>query len=322
MNKQESQVLKGIAILMMIYLHAAVSDFWHLIRACDPVPFFLIISGYGLSLPNDNSLRRRLSRCLRLLNRYWVVLTVFLLVGLNVNPSAYFNNVLEVVFNYSTWQTSYNGECWFVFPYLCLLLISPYLESIIEKRNPIHVILISLILYIGTLFCLKLWGTTIIYDNQLLFHIVRFIQFLLPFSLGSFAFSHQWFQWLSSKLRYQWLNLILLTIIVFFRCQISFNYLDSFYAFGVISLYLSLRRYTLLDSALLFLGRHSTNIWFVHSWFCFYLFREQFYSLGHPVLIYLSLVIASLLVSIILDKIQKITLAGFTNLLALLKSLH
>ena len=212
---------------MMIYLHAAVSDFMNLTHACNPVPFFLIISGYGLTIGRNKPFTSRLVSCLRLLSRYWLVLTVFLLIGLIVNPTAYCNSILEVLYNYSSWQTSYNGECWFLFPYLCLVLASPYLIKFIERNKPIIVLLITTLVYLFTLLCLKFWGITYIYDQPSLFHLIRFVQFLLPFSLGSMAFLHHWYVRISTKLTNLLLNISLLLLLVFARCQLSVNYFDS-----------------------------------------------------------------------------------------------
>lgn len=65
MTKESSGYLKGIAILMMVFLHLfnnlqndmtlgyllTIGDMpviYYLTRMCNPVPFFLILSGYGL----------------------------------------------------------------------------------------------------------------------------------------------------------------------------------------------------------------------------------------------------------------------------------
>jgi uncharacterized membrane protein len=68
MSKSDSQIIKGIAVLMMLYGHlmaAATSDvsfslfvgstplaIW-IKSAMPPVPFFMFISGYGLYLVDN-----------------------------------------------------------------------------------------------------------------------------------------------------------------------------------------------------------------------------------------------------------------------------
>lgn len=65
MSKEYTSYLKGIAILMMLFLHLFHHLEWdtslicllhigniplvyYIARMCNPVPFFLILSGYGL----------------------------------------------------------------------------------------------------------------------------------------------------------------------------------------------------------------------------------------------------------------------------------
>lgn len=65
MSKQYTNYIKGIAILMMVCLHVFKSEtetvtlgnlltIWgtplikYITRMCNPVPFFLLVSGYGL----------------------------------------------------------------------------------------------------------------------------------------------------------------------------------------------------------------------------------------------------------------------------------
>lgn len=65
MSKEYTGYLKGVAILLMVFLHLftnketdvnlgfllSINDtplIYYLTRMCNPVPFFLILSGYGL----------------------------------------------------------------------------------------------------------------------------------------------------------------------------------------------------------------------------------------------------------------------------------
>ena len=65
MSKEYTDYLKGVAILLMVFLHLftnkesdvnlgfllSINDtplIFYLTRICNPVPFFLILSGYGL----------------------------------------------------------------------------------------------------------------------------------------------------------------------------------------------------------------------------------------------------------------------------------
>lgn len=309
MNKQESQVIKGLAILMMIYLHADVSDFFHLTRACGPVPFFLIITGYGLCV-TDKPLVSRLKSFFRLLIHYWFILTPFLIIGCYMKPDVYIGSLSELLLNYLTWNSTYNGECWFLFPYLLLVLSSQWLICMIRHYNPLLIVFFAMVVYIVTLFIYSKWGVLYIYNNQWSEHLIHFAQFMLPFSLGVIACEYKWFTFFSNILKSQILILSLLFLLIVIRCHIVTNSFDSFYSFLFISLFLSINRPQLFDTVLAYLGRHSMNMWFIHSWFCFYLFRPYIYRIDSPILIYLTIVMISLGLSIFFNYLLKKYITG------------
>lgn len=85
-SRTETDILKGVAIIMMLWLHLFLKESdmgnysdlhfanglslsYYLTRLCTPVSFFLILSGYGLAyLYNENRLspRTQLPRLLKL----------------------------------------------------------------------------------------------------------------------------------------------------------------------------------------------------------------------------------------------------------------
>lgn len=98
MNKQESQIMKGVAILLMLFLHLfnqlpnvelCRNFIWidgqplvHILsRAANPVAFFLILGGYGLYKVNERGDKHRWSRVLKLFIHYWITLLIFVTIG-------------------------------------------------------------------------------------------------------------------------------------------------------------------------------------------------------------------------------------------------
>ena len=53
-----------------------------------------------------------------------------------------------------------------------------------------------------------------------------------------------------------------------------------------IILVLLMKRGALTDKILAHLGKYSMEMWLIHTWFCYYLFRDFFYGLHYPLLIY------------------------------------
>ena len=93
MNKETSNIIKGIAILMMLFYHLFGRDnlteictpllyigntplVRYITNACYPVSFFMILSGYGLTYcykKNQLSLSIQSKRILKLYVHYWLI---------------------------------------------------------------------------------------------------------------------------------------------------------------------------------------------------------------------------------------------------------
>ena len=57
------------------------------------------------------------------------------------------------------------------------------------------------------------------------------------------------------------------------------------------------------SATLQFFGRHSTNMWLTHFFFCYYIFGAEIYRLKYPLLIFAALIAVSLLSSYIVQTI-------------------
>lgn len=59
-----------------------------------------------------------------------------------------------------------------------------------------------------------------------------------------------------------------------------------------------------LELILNYIGMHSTNMWFVHMFICYYYYFRYIFGLKYDVLIYIAIVLSSLVVSICFEKIK------------------
>lgn len=104
-----------------------------LTRAANPVSFFLILSGYGIYIvvkknPSYNVLRKLRN----LYIHYWISLAIFVGIGAwLVGTSRYPGSLYIVVENVTAWYTSWNGEIWFLFPYMLLALSAKWIFKVI-----------------------------------------------------------------------------------------------------------------------------------------------------------------------------------------------
>src|SRR3712207_382304 len=135
MSKDQSQLVKGIAILMMLYYHLYIgtSDYhMYIAQACHPVPFFLVVSGYGFTcqvVQQRYTTSHVLKRSLNLYLSYWLTLAVFVTIGHFIKPAVYPGGITPLLTNIIGIDCTYNGEVWFLFPYVLVCLAAKKLVN-------------------------------------------------------------------------------------------------------------------------------------------------------------------------------------------------
>lgn len=98
------------------------------------VTLFLFISGYGYSFAKDKPMKYYT----KLLSIYRVVVLIF---AIYIPLDIYFNvgrvvsdlNAKSILLNLLGVHSNYNGEWWFLFPYVLLVLVTPLLQSLRNK---------------------------------------------------------------------------------------------------------------------------------------------------------------------------------------------
>lgn len=323
MSKQESQELKGIAILFMLFLHlfnqehevALCSNsiyingvaLVHLMtRMANPVPFFVILSGYGLYASYSmGGVNRQWSRLFNLMSHYWLILVIFVTIGFFRFPNIYPGNWVNILENFTAFYTTYNAEHWFLFPYVLLTITSPWLFKICDKHKTWIILLVSYFLYLCSCFLISRYGAAYLYIHMLAYHPILYLSLLFNFLLGAMAYKHQWLKKLNNRYlsKMSWGLLILLCVL---RCCIDTGAFHNLYVFAFIWIWLQTPRATCTNTFLAHLGKHSMNMWLIHSFFCYYLFHDWIYGFKYPILIFIVLVIVSYLSSCLVNGVYSL----------------
>ena len=92
MSQYESNLMKGVAILLMIFFHLfnnlsnpefTGTFLGNLAQTQNPVPFYLILSGYGMYyvIHRDQPDEHRYSRIVKLYVTYWIITTTFVVIS-------------------------------------------------------------------------------------------------------------------------------------------------------------------------------------------------------------------------------------------------
>ena len=142
------------------------------------------------------------------------------------------------------------------------------------------------------------------------------ISFLLPFTLGALARKCCWVEKVAQIApldcrNVKRVNLIKFFAIVFLLCVIVIRMFVPNQSLQILVVFLFMLLFPLLRvdkysmAVLQFLGKHSLNIWLIHTWLCYYLFKDLIYGLKYPILIFVATLLLSLLISIIVEIIYK-----------------
>lgn len=342
MTKDESLALKGIAIIMMLLYHlfyvskvgycsliniGGVSLIRRFSEICYPVPLYVMISGYGLyaSKIKGSKSKNDFRRIKSIYAHVWIILLLILPVACFVAPDKYPGNFASFIKNVLCLSSSYNSEYWFILPYIILLLLSNVICKFVEKNNWFVSILFSLILSIVYLFLYKFVGLSRIKD-YLGFGIELYftMSFIFPFVLGSIAKKYDVIERLETAFirifnrggQYQdnqrvnnKIQIVAVTIVVMctiIRMLVPNQSLQSLYVFLIFILFPFFGQGERTYSILKFLGRHSLNIWLIHTWICYYLFENFVYGLKYPLLIFAFTLGVSIVISIIVERIYSL----------------
>lgn len=326
MNKETSTIIKGVAILMMLFYHLFGRDdlgdlctpllyigntplVKYFSNACYPVSFFMILSGYGLTYcykKNQLSPSIQGKRILKLYVHYWLVLLIFVTIGHFIKPDIYPNDLLHVLANIVGIRCTYNGETWFLLPYTIISLLSWWIIDFVyhlnEKRKIIITLIIYSIVFLTTRYIVyhQLENTTLL---TLLLQPFFIVQLTFYFSLGILLFRLLENEPTALKAIKPTIYFIIIIALFIIKSMIKVTIADGLYAFIIIFCISHLQLHRLFHNIFYKLGQYSMPMWMTHTFFAVYLFQDFIYGFKYPLLIWLVLIALSYLVSIPILKI-------------------
>lgn len=293
MTKEQSLTIKGVAILLMIYVHLFtplanclnfanyifVGDFplTYALTACmDPVPFFYFLGGYGLYCVNLNIDKHYGIRIFRLYLHFWIIVTLFTLIGHFVYPDQYPGSTIEFLKNLSSIWYTYNGTYWFLLPYATLSLAFPMFYWFLQRYNGIF-----------------------------LLFVVIFLGLPVSFFAGALFKRYEVFERTDTFFsRRKYLPLLLLIVVSVAQCFLREHSNSTIYAITFIVLFHSIPLSSWVRKVLILCGRHSMNMWFIHYWFIL-LFAHYLYALRLPVVAFVVVTLLSMGTSIAINYVAR-----------------
>ena len=283
--------LKGIIPLGDTYFFVFIGHFG---KIC--VPLFFFLGGYGLAKRYAGTKFDTLGRLKKLYISYWKVFVIFIPIAFIFfgNQGVYavdasfcgrYNvfSVWELVLNFFAIFDTYNYEWWFLRCYVLMILCFPLIRYAACKCSPAAKFLIILIITVlfGKVFP-DIWYAflgearqgNLIYDS----FFCMGEPFYACFVMGVFCAGNDLLDRISAfldragKLRAA-AEILLIPAVLLLRQIFLRNYFDVLYAPLLCVLIPDLaRRFPVLGKIFDAFGKESTNIWFIHSFFCYYFY--------------------------------------------------
>lgn len=318
-RKEDAQMTQGLAVLCMVILHlfcrtgdnvlgtpliwldpATPLVYWFGFFAEICVPIYSLCAGYAQQLLWQNGksdIRARTGRVLRLMCNYWIMLALFSVLGLVFDEGNAIPGSLGQFLKSLVLLHSYNGAWWYLNTYIILLALPPAVLLL-----PVH----KLKRTAGLLFCAAfhvLWYLVnkfgLLPDAASAPSAVRFVGKELTNLVGILPYI--WVggllcryravdalgDWFSRRVpaRCQKAVLLAFAVIGFVMTNIVHKaVLMGFAALAVFLLFNLWEKGPCARNVMLFLGKHSTNIWLVHMFFYSGFLREPVLAVRYPVL--------------------------------------
>lgn len=345
-SKTDSLALKGIAILLLLFLHCfgrawrfegyeiitypfqmnhfiAINEYF---RIC--VSIFAFISGYGLYLSakakekeEDSVSRWIVDRWFKTLKGYWFIYLVSIIVlffgvrgyiqeeyfkeDIATGCFYMFLDFLGVSKIFGT--PSLNGSWWYMGAITTYIIMMPFIVKWVKKYG--FVSLIGLVIIIPRMLIKhKFLGASSIYS------------FMLPLIIGALFAEKDLFRKFDQIVitKKKWMDdiiifaVLLLCMILNIYIWVTVPYKELWeYHFALIPIsailfyYKFVIRIPVLRTVLLFLGKHSMNIFLFHTFVRNDLMHDFIYGLKVPVFIVLTLLAVSLMVSLLIELLKK-----------------
>lgn len=326
--KSETLQLKGIAIFIMVFLHLfnrkenvdlclnhivllgepLISQLAKFTEIC--VPLYLFLSGYGLYIlfQKEGNIHP-LKRIFKLYLHLWVVILCFIPLACIVAPSSYPKSVWIFLENFIAWKPSYNWEWWFIFPYVLLLSVANCLFRWVQRWNLICILLFSSFIYVSSYLCISFYKP-LLQEFYILFHIMESLRMCCSFLWGAMFVKYDIIDKIKRTIHFRkrWKNtilLLLLLLVIGLRALIPIHAASILFMIFLVCWFALVDKSQIVESLLMKIGGHSTNIWLVHTFFCYYLFHDFIYSLRYPVVILVVVLVLSLISSMLLGKIYQ-----------------
>lgn len=321
----KSIIIKFVAVCLMICLHLFSNmnsnDYISVLRIGQiPIEYyianfsticvgiFVFISGYGLSIKycENVTYKKMFNKIIKFYLNFWIIFIIFIPLGFILGKLEF--SYTRIILNFFAITSDYSYEWWFATFYIMILLLFPIICKLIKKYNYKLIILLSFILNIIGMGIVKLY----IAEN-ITFIPIRLLGTLLSqifiFVLAMCIAKYGLFDKLNKKIKNSkgnsFIIFIISSLIILFFNQVPV--IGEILKIVIVPLFVfGLANMIKENKLLIILGKQSTNIWLIHTFFTHYYFSEIIHMPKLSILIYIFTIIITLIASVIINQILRI----------------
>lgn len=357
-SKQDTALVKGVAILMMLFHHCFESSYRYAGYELNFFPFtesqtveiasffkicvalFVFLSGYGITkslenTPRDGYAKQVCRRSFSLMSGFWFIFVLCIISAAIIMPSMLkvysspkiINIGVFVLYDFLGLSALFGtptllSTWWYMSLALIIIALMPALHCFYKKFGAIATFILTF-LFCGVI--RKAFNDDVVNFNM--------IRWLFTLELGMVSADKN----LLVKIREfkiikkcgaadYILKLVVYTAILF-ACVYERRYLDysvSYIRDGLIPMFVVIYCYTVLSpvpglrNVLQFLGKHSMNMFLSHTILRAYFLKDFLYGLKYSLLTFFALLALSLILSVLIDLLKKFT--GYDKLCAKIMS--
>ena len=326
-SKDDSKVLKGIALCLMLCHHLfafpekTAYEFFSFVsfggmplsvyigqfgRIC--MPMFLFLSGYGTYLSARKTEVTEtfvLKRIFALYRQVWTVFVISLPFTLILRPSVTVHTVRDIIYNFLGLNCTFNEEWWFIVPFAVLMLLFPTVKRFLDRKNasPFIDLLLLLLYSVFYNYILPPLSSYFVFSTFVVsefWHKMKETLSIFPaFFLGCYFAKYALLDKLKSRCAGKPLYCVLSVLgmtALFYLHLYNFLYYDFINAalfICCIIILLPVKFLALPCKLLKIIADQSTFIWLTHTFFCYYWCQKLIYAPKYSVLIFLWLLLIS-----------------------------
>ena len=316
LSKDYSNMVKGMAVLMMIMHHIwgfpekipglLLSNIEVQIGSAAKicVSIFMFLSGYGLYYTFYKKDEIRVwHRVWSIYKRFWQVFFIFVPIGFLFLSKPF--AIQEFLQNMFCLKFGYNHEWWFLGTYMELLIILPVV-LLADKKKVFPYLVIGLAVLLRSLSYFVNMNS-----GGVSYHMYNFLYYYPSFFLGTLFCKYSLFEKFRAAMAKETICVAACVVLIglAFVVRSKWNVTEMTIVMTPLFIYLFVVFFRLIGNAnkvFLFFGKHSMNMWLIHTFFCYYYFQKEMLMISdNAIVAYVLLVVMSLLSSMVIDLIWR-----------------